>query len=59
MRFAKSSGTLLNNLSSNQIDFWNDFYEHVMTLPVKPEDFVWPEDPMFCLACVHTRPYYY
>jgi hypothetical protein len=21
-------------------------------LPVKPEDFVWPKDPMFCLACV-------
>jgi hypothetical protein len=26
-----------------QIDYWNEFYEHVMTLPVKPEDFVWPD----------------
>jgi hypothetical protein len=37
-----------------QIDYWKEFYEHVMTLPVKPEDFVWPKDPMFCLACVAT-----
>jgi hypothetical protein len=37
-----------------QIDYWNEFYEHVMTLPVKPEDFVWPKDPVFCLACVAT-----
>ena len=38
----------------SQIDYWNEFYEHVMTLPVKPEDFVWPKDPVFCLACVAT-----
>ena len=37
-----------------QIDYWNDFYENVMTLPVKSEDFVWPKDPVFCLACVAT-----
>jgi hypothetical protein len=27
---------------------------HVMTLPIDPEDFVWPKDPVFCLACVTT-----
>src|SRR5271165_1406810 len=37
-----------------QIDYWNEFYEHVTALPVKPEDFVWPKDPMFCLACIAT-----
>jgi hypothetical protein len=35
-----------------QMDYWNEFYEHVMTLPIDPEDFDWPKDPMFCLACV-------
>ena len=38
----------------NQIDYWNEFYEHVMTLPVEPQDLVWPKDPVFCLACVTT-----
>ena len=37
-----------------QIDYWNDFYEYVTTLPIKSEDFVWPKDPVFCLACVAT-----
>jgi hypothetical protein len=37
-----------------QIDCWNEFYENVMPLPVKPEDLVWPKDPVFCLACVKT-----
>jgi len=37
-----------------QIAYWNDFYDHVMTLPVEPEDFVWHRDPVFCLACVTT-----
>jgi hypothetical protein len=37
-----------------QIDYWNEFYEHVMTLPIDSEDFVWPKDPVFCLACVTT-----
>jgi hypothetical protein len=37
-----------------QIDYWNEFYQHVMTLPIDPEDFVWPKDPVFCLACVTT-----
>jgi hypothetical protein len=37
-----------------QIDYWNEFYDHVMTLPVEPEDFVWHKDPVFCLACVTT-----
>src|SRR5580704_10380386 len=38
----------------SQIDYWHEFYEHVMTLPVEPEDLVWPKDPVFCLACVTT-----
>jgi hypothetical protein len=37
-----------------QIEYWNEFYKHVITLPVEPQDFVWPEDPVFCLACVTT-----
>jgi len=37
-----------------QIDGWNEFYEHVMTLPIDPGDFVWPKDPVFCLACATT-----
>ena len=37
-----------------QIDCWNEFHDHVMTLPVEPEDFVWHKDPVFCLACVTT-----
>jgi hypothetical protein len=37
-----------------QIDYWNEFYEHVMTLPVEPQDLGWPKDPVFCLACVTT-----
>ena len=37
-----------------QIDYWNEFYEYVMTLPEEPEDLVWPNDPVFCLACVTT-----
>jgi hypothetical protein len=37
-----------------QINYWNEFYEHVMTLSIDPEDFFWPKDPVFCLACVTT-----
>ena len=37
-----------------QIDHWNEFYEHVTTLPVKREDFVSPRDPILCLACIAT-----
>jgi hypothetical protein len=37
-----------------QIDYWNEFYEHVMTLRIDPDDFVWPKNPLFCLACVTT-----
>ena len=35
-----------------QIDYWNEFYEYVMTLPEEPEDLVWPKDPVFFLGCV-------
>jgi hypothetical protein len=38
----------------DQIDHWDEFYQYVNTPPEKPEDFVWPEDPLFCLACVAT-----
>ena len=38
----------------DQIDYWDEFYEHVKTLPVEPDDLVWPKDPVFCLACVTT-----
>jgi hypothetical protein len=36
-----------------QLEYWNEFYEFVMTLP-EPEDLVWPKDPVFFLACVTT-----
>jgi len=35
-------------------DHWDRFYQYVTTPPEKPEDFSWPEDPMFCLACATT-----
>jgi hypothetical protein len=35
-----------------QIESWEEFYQYVMIPREKPEDFVWPEDPMFCLAYV-------
>jgi hypothetical protein len=38
----------------SQVDCWSEFFDHVMTLSVKPEDLVWPKDPVFCLACVAT-----
>jgi hypothetical protein len=31
-----------------------EFYEYATTLPVEPQDLGWPEDPVFCLACVTT-----
>jgi hypothetical protein len=37
-----------------QIEYWNEFYEYATTLPVEPQDLGWPEDPVFCLACVTT-----
>jgi hypothetical protein len=37
---------------NSQLSNWEEFYEYVMT-PLKPgESVVWPEDPMFALACV-------
>jgi hypothetical protein len=47
-------GQLVIEALKGQIDYWNEFYDHVMTLPVEPEDLVWPKDPLFCLACVTT-----
>jgi hypothetical protein len=37
-----------------QIGHWNEFYEHVLTLPIHSDGFAWPKDPVFCLACVTT-----
>jgi hypothetical protein len=47
-------GQLVIEALKGQIDHWNDFYEHVMTLPAEPENLVLPKDPVFCLACVTT-----
>jgi hypothetical protein len=33
---------------------WDKFYQYVTTPPEKPEAFIWPEDPLFCLACATT-----
>jgi hypothetical protein len=35
-----------------QVGYWEEFYEYVITTPENAEDFIWPEDPIFCLACV-------
>jgi len=45
---------LVIEVLEGQIDYWNELYDHVMTLPVEPEDFVWHKDPVYCLACVTT-----
>ena len=37
-----------------QIDQWDEFFHYVDTPPVTPDDFIWPTDPLFCLACVTT-----
>ena len=37
-----------------QIYHWDRFYRYVTTPPEKPEDLIWPEDPIFCLACTTT-----
>jgi hypothetical protein len=45
-------GELVVGALKLQLPRWDDFYEFVMT-PLKPgEPEVWPEDPMFALACV-------
>jgi hypothetical protein len=43
---------LLVEALKRQIDYWEEFYECVITARENPEDFIWPEDPIFCLACV-------
>jgi hypothetical protein len=53
-RLDYTPGQLIIEALKGQIDYWNGFYEHVMTLPMDLEDFVWPKDPVFCLACVTT-----
>ena len=45
---------LVIEVLEGQIDYWNELYDHVMTLPVEPEDFVWHKDPVYCLTCVTT-----
>lgn len=37
-----------------QIQRWDEFFQYVSTPPASSEDFIWPEDPLFCLACVST-----
>ena len=47
-------GQLVVRALKGQIYHWDRFYQYVTTPPEKPEDFSWPEDPMFCLACAAT-----
>jgi hypothetical protein len=47
-------GQLVVRALKNQIYHWERFYLYVTTPSEKPEDFSWPEDPMFCLAFVST-----
>jgi hypothetical protein len=47
-------GQLVVRALKGQIYHWERFYLYVTTPSEKPEDFSWPEDPMFCLACVST-----
>jgi hypothetical protein len=45
-------GQLVAKALKMQLPRWKKFYKFVMT-PLKPgEPIVWPEDPMFALACV-------
>ena len=37
------------------IDYWNEFYEYVMTLPVEPQDLGWPEDPVSSCRAIKFR----
>jgi hypothetical protein len=43
---------LLVEALKRQIGYWEEFYAYVRTAPENLEDFIWPEDPIFCLACV-------
>jgi hypothetical protein len=47
-------GQLVVKALKGQIYHWDKFYQYVTTPPEKPEDFIWPEDPLFCLACAST-----
>jgi hypothetical protein len=47
-------GQLVVRALKGQIYHWERFYLYVTTPSGKPEDFSWPEDPMFCLAYVST-----
>jgi hypothetical protein len=37
-----------------QIDHWEEFYRYVTTPKKEVDDFVWLDDPLFCLACATT-----
>jgi hypothetical protein len=41
-----------------QIDYWNEFYEHVMTLPVEPEDSCLAERSCVLFSVCHDCPYH-
>jgi hypothetical protein len=47
-------GQLIIKALKGQIYHWDKFYQYVTTPPERPEDFIWPEDPLFCLACATT-----
>jgi hypothetical protein len=47
-------GQLVVKALKGQIYHWDRFYRYVTTPPGKPEDLIWPEDPIFCLACTTT-----
>jgi hypothetical protein len=47
-------GQLIVKALKGQIYHWDRFYQYVTTPPEKPEDFICPEDPLFCLAYATT-----
>ncbi len=38
----------------DQLNCWDKFYRDVNAPPEKQDDFIWPDDPLFCLAYVAT-----
>jgi hypothetical protein len=50
--FGYTQEQLVIEALKGQIDYWEEFYEYVITQPEQPQDFIWPDDPVLCLACV-------
>lgn len=52
--FGRTPEQLVIEALKSQLDYWDQFYQYVMSPQEEPEDFIWPADPMLCLAYVTT-----